>query len=80
MRQGSSFGVAQDAQAVKQKEIDMRELTLNEVNQVAGGECPAGNSYGGVTEPSSLGQDIIALYEGMVEATSYIIERVANAV
>lgn len=58
----------------------MRELTINEVNRVAGAECPAGNSYGGVTEPSSLGQDIIQIYEGLVQATSYIIERVANAV
>lgn len=57
----------------------MRELTLNEVNLVAGGECPAGNNYGGVTEPSSLGQDLIEIYEGMVQATSYIMERIANA-
>ena len=58
----------------------MRELTLNEVSRVAGGECSSGNNYGGVTEPSSLGQDIIHIYEGLVQATSYIMERVANAV
>jgi len=52
---------------------------MNEVNQVAGGECPAGNNLGGITQPSSLGQDIIQIYEGLVEATSYMIERVANA-
>jgi hypothetical protein len=57
----------------------MRELTLNEVCQVAGAECVAGNNYGGIVEPSSVGQDIIAFYEGLVEATSYIIERVADA-
>lgn len=57
----------------------MRELTLNEVSQVAGAECAAGNNYGGVTEPSSLGADLINIYEGLVEATSYMIERVANA-
>lgn len=58
----------------------MRVLTLNEVNRVAGGECPAGNSYGGITEPNTVGREIIQIYEGLVEATSYIIERVANAV
>lgn len=57
----------------------MRELTLNEVSRVAGGECPAGNNYGGITEPTSFGQDMINIYEGLVQATSYIIERVANA-
>ena len=57
----------------------MRELTLNEVSRVAGGECSAGNNYGGITEPSSLGQDIIQIYEGLVQATSYMIERVADA-
>ena len=57
----------------------MRELTLNEVSRVAGGECSTGNNYGGITEPSSLGQDIIQIYEGLVQATSYLIERVADA-
>lgn len=77
--QSTSFVSAQDAQLIIQKEIEMRELTLNEMNVVsgAGGEC--GNNYGGVTEPSSLGDDLIDIYEGLVDATSYIIERVANA-
>ena len=63
----------------------MRELTIGEMNLVsgAGGECTSGgdggNNYGGVTDPSSLGEDIIEIYEGLVEATSHIIERVANA-
>ena len=74
-----SFGVAQEALTNKQKEIEMRELTLNEVSRVAGGECSTGNNYGGITEPSSLGQDIIQIYEGLVQATSYLIERVADA-
>jgi len=59
----------------------MRELTMSEVEFVSGG-CASedgGNEYGGVTDPNSLGQDIINMYEGLVEATSYIIERVANA-
>lgn len=62
----------------------MRELTVTELAFVAGGneQCSSessGNNYGGVTDTASLGQDIIEIYEGLVEATSYIIERVANA-
>ena len=61
----------------------MRELTMQEIGLVAGGgddQCTnGGNNIGGVTEPSSLGGDLISIYEGLVEATSHIIERVANA-
>jgi len=61
----------------------MRELTASELSVVsgAGDECPTGggNNLGGITEPDTLGQDMIQIYEGIVEATSYIIERVANA-
>lgn len=60
----------------------MRELTLCEISRVsgAGDECSGGgNDYGGVTEPSSVGDDLIAIYEGLVAATSHVIERVANA-
>ena len=65
----------------------MRELTTSEMDFVAGGTgvCTAedsasgGNNYGGVTNTSSLGQDLINIYEGLVEATSHVIERVANA-
>jgi hypothetical protein len=32
-----------------------------------------------VTDTSTLGEDLIEIYEGLVEATSYVIERVANA-
>jgi hypothetical protein len=62
----------------------MRELTIEEFSRVSGGvgECTAeqsGNNYGGITETSTLGQELVEIYEGMVAATSYIIERVANA-
>jgi hypothetical protein len=62
----------------------MRELTAREMQWVSGGtgECTAddgGNNYGGITETGSVGADLIELYEGLVEATSYIIERVARA-
>ena len=53
---------------------------MGEVEFVSGGCEPEGsNDYGGITDPNSLGQDIINMYEGLVEATSYIMERVANA-
>ncbi|HEX7075182.1 MAG TPA: hypothetical protein VF226_14180 [Hyphomicrobiaceae bacterium] len=62
----------------------MRELALHELTQVAGGgdlSCGPddGNNYGGVSDTESFGDDVINLYEGLVSATSYIIERLANA-
>jgi hypothetical protein len=69
------------ANKILKMEIEMRELTLSEMNIVsgAGDDCSGGNSFGGVTEPSSLGADLTAAYEGLVAVTSHIIERVANA-
>ena len=68
---------------ISYKEIAMRELTMGEMQMVsgAGDECSSGggNNYGGVTEPSSLGDDLISIYEGLIAATSYVIERVADA-
>lgn len=62
----------------------MRELTMSEIELVSGGagECTAeggGNEYAGVKDPKSFGEDMISIYEGVVEAASHIIERVANA-
>jgi hypothetical protein len=62
----------------------MRELTMSEVEFVSGGtgDCaPAddGNDLAGITDSESLGDDLINIYEGLVAATSHIIERVANA-
>ena len=59
----------------------MRALTMEEIGQVAGGsgDCAEGNNLGGISDPNSLGNDLIAIYEGLVSATSYIIERLANA-
>lgn len=60
----------------------MRQLTINELNLVsgAGDECPTGgNNLGGITEPDSLGDELISIYEGVIEAASYVIERVANS-
>ena len=63
----------------------MRELTLSEMEMVAGagddcsGGSGSGNDYGGITDTSTVGKELINLYEGLVEATSYVIERVANS-
>jgi hypothetical protein len=60
----------------------MRELTMNEMRLVsgAGDECSSdgGNNYAGVTDTNSVGDDLIGIYEGLIAATSYIIERVAK--
>lgn len=60
----------------------MRQLNAAELAFVSGGEeqvCTPDNSYGGITDTSSVGREIVELYEGLVFATSHIIERVANA-
>ena len=80
---GTSFIDAQEAQIEIQKEIEMRELTLNEMSLVsgAGDDCSSGggNAYNGITDTTTVGEDIINIYEGVVAAVSHIIERVANA-
>lgn len=64
----------------------MRTLDINELHRVAGGtgQCSAddagsGNTFGGVSQPSKLAEDLINIYEGLVAATSHVIERVAGA-
>ena len=62
----------------------MRELKPTELKFVsgAGDECSgggSGNDIGGVTDSDSLGRDLINIYEGVVAATSHVIERVAVA-
>ncbi len=60
----------------------MRELTLNEMSFVsgAGDDCSSGgNTYGGISDTTTVGDEIIAIYEGLIAATSHIIERVAGA-
>ena len=64
----------------------MRVLSVEEMDLVAGAgeECASssetsGNNLGGVTNSGQIGQDIVNIYEGAVEAMSHIIERVANA-
>jgi hypothetical protein len=62
----------------------MRLLNEQELGFVCGAEAQCTpentrNNYGGVTDPSSIGDDFINAYEGVVAAVSHIIERVANA-
>lgn len=57
----------------------MRELTLNEMNVVSGAGDECGNNVGGIGDSTTVGTYVINIYEGLVAATSHIIERVANA-
>ncbi len=62
----------------------MRELTMTEIGVVSGGTetCSATdavNTYSGVADVAGIGRDIINAYEGLVEAASHIIERVATS-
>ncbi len=62
----------------------MRELNATELGFVsgAGDECSgggSGNDLGGIKDSESIGDDLINIYEGVVQAVSHVIERVANA-
>lgn len=61
--------------------IVMRELNTLEMEMVSGGVgvCTPGNSLGQIGDPSRFGDNLISIYEGMVAATSHVIERVAGA-
>lgn len=61
----------------------MRELTEMELQFVSGGSgvCTedSANTIAGVSNFADVGDNLIDFYEGLIEATSYMIERVANA-
>ncbi len=64
----------------------MRQLNADELTCFAGGTdemtctpTTALNDYNGVTNTTTVGQDLINIYEGFVMATSHVIERVATA-
>jgi hypothetical protein len=61
--------------------IVMRELNKMELDFVSGGHgvCTPGNSIGGVSDADGFGDYLIGVYEGLVAATSHVIERVAKA-
>jgi len=57
---------------------------MKEWDAVSGGvdscsSSESGNTYGGVSNTETVGQEIVNIYEGLVAATSHIIERVADA-
>ncbi len=61
----------------------MRELTMSEITMVTGGgdTCTSdgGNSLGGIGDAEGFGDYLIGIYDGLVAATSYVIERVAES-
>ena len=64
----------------------MRELTLNEMQWVSGAGDDCSNDGGDGASPlgpiqntETIGEQAIDVYEGMIELTSHIIERVAEA-
>ena len=62
----------------------MRELSVNEIRCVSGGTgaCTvedANNVLAGINNPERIGDDLINIYEGVVQAASHVIERVASA-
>jgi len=61
--------------------IVMRELNRMEVDFVSGGEgvCTPANSIGGIGDAGNFGDYLINVYEGLVAATSHVIERVATS-
>jgi hypothetical protein len=60
--------------------IVMRELDKMELELVSGGHgvCSA-NDFGGIKNTGTLTDDLISIYESLIAATSYMIERVAKA-
>jgi len=62
----------------------MRELTMSEIRMVSGagencGPGGSGNQIEGISNFQQLGNDLVAFYEGLVQVTSHIIERVADS-
>lgn len=63
----------------------MRQLTQAETSLVSGGDtevctfADAMNDFYGIQNTTTFGQDLINIYEGLVFATSHVIERVAGA-
>jgi hypothetical protein len=57
-------------------------LSAEQIENISGGDatsCPAPITIGPITVPPPVGNSFVQIYEGFVEVTSHIIERVANA-
>jgi len=74
-------GCAIPKQRLNMEVIVMRELNNMELDFVSGGHgvCTPANSIGGISDAEGLGPYLIAVYEGLVMATSHVIERVAGS-
>lgn len=59
----------------------MRVLTMGEIGKVTGGgdTCSGTNEVYGIGDVESFGDYLIGIYDGLVAATSHIIERVAES-
>lgn len=64
----------------------MRKLDTEELTLIAGGDgayactpAQANNVYYGIANPPGLGGDLISIYEGVVMATSHVMERVIKS-
>lgn len=60
----------------------MRVLTMGEIGRVTGGgdTCSDGtNEVLGIGDSKSFGDYLIGIYDGLVAATSHVIEQVAEA-
>ena len=60
----------------------MRVLSTDECRQVAGGHdvctpADAMNDFYGIQNTTTFGQDLVNIYEGLVFATSHVIERIS---
>jgi hypothetical protein len=59
-----------------------QDLSAEQVASISGGDgtsCPAPSVViGPVTVPEPVGASLVGIYEGFVEVTSHIIERLAN--
>ena len=56
-------------------------LSPEQVASISGGDglsCPAPITLGPVQVPQPVGGSFVQIYEGFVEVTSHIIERLAN--
>jgi len=61
----------------------MRELNTTELESVSGGmmQCTPEEmgTFWGIDVTANIGTAFINIYEGLIEATSYMIERVATS-
>ncbi len=61
----------------------LKQLSQVDAEKIGGGEgdCPVTVEFGPVTNSGTdVGTTIIGTYEGIIQATSYALERVINAV